>query len=306
MSTTKKKDELEQQQNQTVPAQSSTVQQTQSTQTSGRNYQSPWQTQINDTLNQYLNRDKFSYDVNADALYHQLRDQYRLMGQTAMMDTMGQAATLTGGYGNSYAHSVGQQAYQGYMQQLNDKVPDLYQMALDQYINEGNQMLDNVSLMMQMDDIGYGRYRDQQADQDAAYNKLMELMTTYGYKPSAEEMEAAGMTEEQMRAILGLPDPSAGSSGGSGSGVNKGGTGAYIDPNATNDNDGNSGSEDNDLYYKQLLGSVANAKGTTSKQGDSGRTYNESKAAINDAYANGKITAEQRDTLLGVATRGPR
>ena len=66
MSTTKKKDELEQQKNQTVPAQSSTVQQTQSTQTSGRNYQSPWQTQINDTLNQYLNQYKAADEVSKD------------------------------------------------------------------------------------------------------------------------------------------------------------------------------------------------------------------------------------------------
>jgi hypothetical protein len=31
----------------------------------------------------------------------------------AMMDTMGKAAGLTGGYGSPYAQQVGQQAYQG-------------------------------------------------------------------------------------------------------------------------------------------------------------------------------------------------
>ena len=91
-------------------------------------------------------------------------------------------------------------------------------------------------MMMQQDNIDYGRYRDQLADQDAVFNKLMALMTGYGYKPTPEEMAAAGMTEAQMRAILGLPDPNAVSSGGGGGKV--GGKGAYVDPNALNKDDG--------------------------------------------------------------------
>ena len=333
MNTTKKKEEMEQQQSQTVPAQSSAVQQAQNTlmQLSGRNYQSQWQPQINTMMDQYLNRDKFSYDVNEDALYQQLRDQYRLMGQTAMMDTMGQAAMLTGGYGNSYAQGVGQQAYQGFMQQLNDQIPDLYQMALNQYMNEGDQMLDKMSLLMQQDSLDYGKYRDQMADQDAAFEKLLGLMTEYGYKPTEEELAYAGLTDAQYRAIMGLPDPSAASSGGGGSSgsVKRGSGGTYnadiaaeqqalrdagydivvdgIDgpqtqaareANAANNNNNNG-------YYEQLLGAVSTAKGANSKN-NSATTYQESKAAINDAYASGKITAEQKNDLLVVATRGPR
>ena len=332
MNTTKKKEELEQQQSQTVPAQSSAVQQAQNTlmQLSGRNYQSQWQPQINTMMDQYLNRDKFSYDVNEDALYQQLRDQYRLMGQTAMMDTMGQAAMLTGGYGNSYAQGVGQQAYQGFMQQLNDQIPDLYQMALNQYMNEGDQMLDKMSLLMQQDSLDYGKYRDQMADQDAAFEKLLGLMTEYGYKPTEEELAYAGLTDAQYRAIMGLPDPSSVPSGGGGGSSSRKSGGSYSssiaaeqqalrdagydivvdgidgpqtqaarEANAANNNNNNN-------YYEQLLGAVSTAKGTTSKQGDSGATYNESKAAINDAYASGKITAAQKNELLTVATRNPR
>lgn len=177
-------------------------------------YQSTWQDQLRDTANKIINREKFSYDVNGDALYKQYKDRYTQMGKQAMMDTMGQAATLTGGYGNSYAQNVGQQAYQGYMQQLTDKIPTLYQVALDKYTREGDQLRDNANLMMQQDQIDYGRYRDQLADQDAAYTKLLALMTGYRYQPTAEEMAAAGMTEAQMRAILGLPDPNAVPSGG--------------------------------------------------------------------------------------------
>ena len=99
-----------------------------------------------DIMNQILNREKFSYDLNGDALYQQYKDQYTTQGKLAMMDTMGQASAMTGGYGNSYAQSVGQQAYQGYLQQLNDKVPELYKLALDQYNREGEDLYNQYSL----------------------------------------------------------------------------------------------------------------------------------------------------------------
>ena len=169
-------------------------------------YESPWEDQLKETANKIINREKFSYDLNGDALYKQYKDRYTQQGRQAMMDTMGQAAALTGGYGNSYAQSVGQQTYQGYMQGLTDKIPTLYQIALDKYTTEGNQMRDNMNLMQQQDEIGYGRYRDQLADQNTAYSKLMALMTGYGYKPSDAEMSAAGMSAAQRDAILGLGD----------------------------------------------------------------------------------------------------
>ena len=169
-------------------------------------YQSPWEDQLKETANKILNREKFSYDLNGDALYKQYKDRYTQQGRQAMMDTMGQAQAMTGGYGHSYAQRVGQQTYQGYMQGLNDKIPSLYQIALDKYTTEGNQMRDNMNLMQQQDEIGYGRYRDQLADQNTAYSKLMALMTGYGYKPSEAEMSAAGMSAAQRDAILGLGD----------------------------------------------------------------------------------------------------
>lgn len=177
-------------------------------------YQSTWQDQLRDTASKIINREKFTYDLNGDALYKQYKDRYIQQGKQAMMDTMGQAAALTGGYGNSYAQTVGQQTYQGYLQGLNDQVPALYQLALDKYNSEGNQLKDNMALMMQQDDIDYGRYRDGIADRDNAFSKLMALMTGYGYQPTAEEMAAAGMTEAQMKAILGIKDGVGGSGGG--------------------------------------------------------------------------------------------
>lgn len=127
-------------------------------------FESPWQTQLNDVIDKIMNREKFSYDLNGDALYQQYKDQYVTQGQQAMMDTIGQASALTGGYGNSYAQSVGQQTYQGNLQQLNDKVPELYQLALDQYNREGDDLYNQYGLMADRENTDYGRYRDTVTD----------------------------------------------------------------------------------------------------------------------------------------------
>lgn len=146
-------------------------------------YQSNWQSQLDETLNKILNREKFSYDLNGDALYQQYKDQYMLQGQQAMMDTMGQAQAMTGGYGNSYAQTVGQQTYQGYLQQLNDKVPELYQLALSQYNQEGQDLYNQYGLYADRESQDYGRYRDNVSDY---YTELDRLTEDARYKSEDE------------------------------------------------------------------------------------------------------------------------
>lgn len=123
-------------------------------------YTSQWQSQMESALNDYLNRKDFSYDVNGDALYQQYKDRYVNLGQQAMMDTMGQAAKLTGGYGNSYAQMAGQQAYQSYLQGLTDKIPELYQLAYDRYNQQGQDLLNKYNLMGTQESQDYSRYMD--------------------------------------------------------------------------------------------------------------------------------------------------
>lgn len=89
------------------------------------------ESQLNNWMKEYENRPDFSYDFNGDAIYQQYKDKFIQQGKMAMEDTMGIASALTGGYGNSYAATVGNQAYQSYLQQLNDVIPELAQMAFN-------------------------------------------------------------------------------------------------------------------------------------------------------------------------------
>lgn len=194
-------------------------------------YSGKYDEQLQEIYDQIVNRKDFTYDLNSDALYQQYKDQYAQMGQMAMMDTMGQASAMTGGYGNSYAQGVGQQAYHGYLQQLNDKVPELYSLALGQYNQEGQDLLNQYSMIGDLAGDEYAKYQDalnqywnqlnyqkQLADQEYergfnewqteygvqqdAYNKLVSLITTTGYKPSADDLAKAGMSQSEADAYL--------------------------------------------------------------------------------------------------------
>ena len=105
-------------------------------------------------------RPKFSYDPDGDALYQSYKRSYAQQGRLAMEDTMGQAAGLTGGYGSSYAQTVGQQQYGAYLQKLSDIYPETYGMAYRQYLDEGNALQERYAMLSEEAQTEYDRYRD--------------------------------------------------------------------------------------------------------------------------------------------------
>lgn len=162
-------------------------------------YVNPYEGQIMELYKGISDRKPFHYDVNEDAMYQNLRDQYIAGGQMAMMDTMGQAAQLTGGYGNSYAQGVGQQAYQGYLQGLNDQIPDLYNMALQNYIQAGDTMLQQYGMLQDMAADDYGKYQDQMA---LVQPQVLEMLES-GVTPSDEMLAASGLSPEYVKSMYG-------------------------------------------------------------------------------------------------------
>ncbi|MGM9628985.1 MAG: hypothetical protein ACI3V4_13015 [Faecousia sp.] len=209
-------------------------------------YQSQWQPQLNDTIDKILNRKDFSYDINGDALYQQYKDRYTQQGKMAMMDTMGQAAAMTGGYGNSYAQIAGQQTYQNYLQGLNDKIPELYQLALDKYNQEGKDLYNQYSMLGAQEQLDYGRYQDAMNAWNQERSWLSDQYNTersydYGqYRDqvgddqwdaeydqqsweNAFRLYQLGVKTPEVLAILGIPEEdvggeSSGKSSGSGNG----------------------------------------------------------------------------------------
>ncbi len=133
-------------------------------------FSSRYDEQIQNIINTIQNRPQFDQNQVYDSdLYKQYREQYIQQGNKAMRDTMGNAAALTGGYGSTYATAAGQQAYDGYLSQLGDKTMDIYDRVYNQYLNEGQELYNQLGMYNNQDSIDYGRYRDTVGDY---YNDL--------------------------------------------------------------------------------------------------------------------------------------
>lgn len=273
-------------------------------------YTSPYDSQIQDIYDKIMGRKDFSYDLNGDMLYQQYKDQYVNLGRLAMEDTMGQAAGLTGGYGSTYSESVGQQAYNAYLQQLNDKVPELYQLALSKYQAEGDDLYKQLSATQGLEDSAYGKYRDALSDYyndlNLAYNRYTDernfdyndyaTMLDYWQNQAAREQEQANWQSEmdfereqyeyaKSKAASSGGRSGGGSSGGSSSSGNytssfKNTTGAY----RYGDNPGNGFT---DAEYRKFDNSLQRM-----------RTKEGQYVAIEDAVLEGKLTDEQGNALL--------
>ena len=199
-------------------------------------YKSQHGSQITDLVAQLQNRPAFEYDVNTDPLYLQLRDIWKQDGLMAMEDTMGQAAQLTGGYGNSHAQMLGQQVYNDHMRGITEIVPQMREQARADYDAENADLLQKLGLLMDQEEQDYARWMDelerQRYDEETAYSKgqnaydrLVELIASTGYTPTAEELTAAGMTEQQAKAWRGYWQGNQ-TAGGSGSGGGSGESGS--------------------------------------------------------------------------------
>lgn len=137
----------------------------------GYNFNYGRQADYDKAMDAILNRKAFSYDLNGDMLYQQYKDNYINQGKLAMMDTMGQAAAMTGGYGNSYAATVGNQAYQASLQNLNNIIPDLYSLALQSYNAEGDRLATNLNALGSDRQLAQSEY-------DTKYNADMSRLTS--------------------------------------------------------------------------------------------------------------------------------
>lgn len=132
-------------------------------------YESRWTPEMERLYAEIQNREPFKYDLNSDMLYQNMADQYQQMGRQAMMDATGNASAMTGGYGNSYAATAGNQAYQQYLTQLNSQIPELYDRAYQQYRDQGSDLMNQWSMAGSMDDRDYQRWQNEGQD---LYNQL--------------------------------------------------------------------------------------------------------------------------------------
>ena len=139
-------------------------------------YRSRFEERLQTLYDQIAGREAFDYDPEEDESYQRYARLYAARGAAAMEDTLGKAAALTGGYASSYAQSAGQQAYNGYLQELAALVPELRQAALAEYRQEGQALTDRYNMLNQQEKAAYDRWQDTVAQWQRA---LSEAQSSY-------------------------------------------------------------------------------------------------------------------------------
>ena len=153
-------------------------------------YQSRFEDRLQELYDQIAGREAFDYDPEEDESYQRYARLYAARGAAAMKDTLGKAASLTGGYGSSSAQGAGQQAYNGYLQELAALVPELRQAALAEYRQEGQALADRYSMLAQQEKNDYARWQDERSD----WQKLLAA--------AQEEYESADSSDRKLYQAL--------------------------------------------------------------------------------------------------------
>lgn len=141
-------------------------------------YESRYDDTIQDLIAGLLDRPDFSYDPATDPLYQNYRKQYTREGQRATADALGAAAAASGGIPSSYASMAAGQAANYYAAQLTDKIPDLYQLAYNQYLNDYNMDLSNLGVVQGAEQSDYDKYLNQlnqyNTDRNFSYGQFLD------------------------------------------------------------------------------------------------------------------------------------
>ncbi len=167
------------------------------------NFNSPYKNQLNSTINA-INNSKFSYDVNKDAIYNQYREQFTNAGLGAMQEAQADATALTGGFANSYAQAAGQNAFNSYMQQLANVIPQLYSQQRTNYDADLANQYNKANLYAGLNQQAYQEWADRRnqkvADRDYYANKAWNLYNASAKTVSKEKSKTTSKGGSKQRS----------------------------------------------------------------------------------------------------------
>lgn len=161
------------------------------------NWNGKYNKKTQSALNKVLNREDWDYDPYEDPAYLSYRDQYEREGNRAYQDAYAAMAGGTGGYGNSAAVTAGAQQLGYYMQQLNDKVPELQQNSWNRYTDEqemNRQALDAIR------NVGNDDYNKLYTANSDAYDRVNQAAQDAYDRRNYEQYEAPINREDIKQA----------------------------------------------------------------------------------------------------------
>lgn len=153
-------------------------------------YQSEYASQISgtqDALNK-MNEKGFAYDYTKDLAYQQYKSRYTRGAELNSEDTAARAASRSGGYGNSWATSSGQTAYQSTMAGLSDAADSLYDQAYNEYTTKKNDLTSRLSALQSQEKLAQDTYN---TNLNNYYNQLGNAQTEYNDAVAAKQQKTA-------------------------------------------------------------------------------------------------------------------
>ena len=143
-------------------------------------YQSEYASQISgtqDALNK-MNEKGFAYDYTKDLAYQQYKSRYTRGAELNSEDTAARAASRSGGYGNSWATSSGQTAYQS-------------TMAYNEYTTKKNDLTSKLSALQSQDQLALEKH---QLNANNYWDRLNSAQTEYADAVAAKQQKTANTT----------------------------------------------------------------------------------------------------------------
>lgn len=127
-------------------------------------YVSGWQDSIKELADAIVSGEKFSYDFNADPIYHSWREKLARESRRAAKNAAANAAALTGGYANSFSATAAEQASGETIAKLQDLIPELYDAAFARWRGEREAKRGDLASLLSLENADYGKWRDSVAD----------------------------------------------------------------------------------------------------------------------------------------------
>lgn len=136
-------------------------------------YQSRHDAAVQELLRQLVDRPAFSYDADKDPLYAQYAKEYTREGDRAVKNALGQAMAANGGLASSSAATAASQAGDYHASRLTDKIPELYQLSYNKYMNDHAMKLGDLGAVQGAEAADYDKYltRLGQYDRDRDFDR---------------------------------------------------------------------------------------------------------------------------------------
>ena len=162
-------------------------------------YVSRYQDKIDAMLKQIEEREPFSFNFNADALYRQLRDRYERAGKMNMLDVNADSAARTNGFENSYGATAGAQSYLSTLQSADDFIPELEKRARERYDEGTNELYDKLEAYRNAENDDRQRYQTELNDY---YNAMQLLAALQKSSSSGKKKKTSAVTLQTPKSVV--------------------------------------------------------------------------------------------------------